>query len=121
MAEPKQFSNTTLDGFGNAAQIGRSASFTDGQMITFVLSDANGSGSAFSASNGANDMVKMYVNGSLTNTFTGLDLDTADQYLSFHAAGTETYIDNLSITAIPEPGAALLGGLGMLALLRRRR
>lgn len=33
------------------------------------------------------------------------------------------YIDNLtlSVEAIPEPSAALLGGLGLLALLRRRR
>lgn len=31
------------------------------------------------------------------------------------------WIDNVSVTAIPEPGAALLGGIGMLALLRRRR
>lgn len=30
-------------------------------------------------------------------------------------------IDNFSLTAVPEPGSALLGGLGMLALLRRRR
>ncbi|QTN32226.1 hypothetical protein HZ994_07745 [Akkermansiaceae bacterium] len=29
--------------------------------------------------------------------------------------------DEIAITAIPEPSAALLGGLGMLALLRRRR
>jgi hypothetical protein len=29
--------------------------------------------------------------------------------------------DDFSITTIPEPSAALLGGLGMLALLRRRR
>jgi hypothetical protein len=30
-------------------------------------------------------------------------------------------IDNFSLTAVPEPSAALLGGLGMLALLRRRK
>ncbi len=30
-------------------------------------------------------------------------------------------IDNVLVTAIPEPSAALLGGLGLLALLRRRR
>lgn len=34
------------------------------------------------------------------------------------ASGT---VDNFSLTVIPEPSAALLGGLGMLALLRRRR
>jgi hypothetical protein len=107
--------------FSNGGGIGSSANFTDGQLITLVLSDATGSGSAFSASNGANDIVKMYVNGSLTNTFTGLNLDATDQYISFHANNTVANIDNLTITAIPEPGAALLGGLGMLALLRRRR
>jgi hypothetical protein len=30
-------------------------------------------------------------------------------------------LDNIQLTVIPEPSAALLGGLGMLALLRRRR
>lgn len=35
--------------------------------------------------------------------------------------GTVAAIDNLRFTAIPEPSAALLGGLGMLCLLLRRR
>jgi hypothetical protein len=36
-------------------------------------------------------------------------------------SAAQVKIDNFSLTAVPEPGAALLGGLGMLALLRRRR
>lgn len=35
--------------------------------------------------------------------------------------GNNSTFDNLSVTVIPEPSAALLGALGMLALLRRRR
>jgi hypothetical protein len=40
---------------------------------------------------------------------------------TFNQARFAGEIDNLSVTLIPEPGAALLGGLGLLALLRRRR
>jgi hypothetical protein len=36
-------------------------------------------------------------------------------------SSTQVKIDNFSLTAVPEPRAALLGGLGLLALLRRRR
>ena len=113
--------NGATQQFSNGPDIGSSATFTDGQLITFIISDASGSGSAFSDSNGANDIVKMYVNGSLTNEFTGLNLDATDQFISFHADKTVANIDNLSITAIPEPSAALLGSLGLLALLRRKR
>jgi hypothetical protein len=46
-------------------------------------------------------------------------------FLGVDNGGTHTAIDNLSINgtfgAVPEPSAALLGGLGLLALLRRRR
>lgn len=35
--------------------------------------------------------------------------------------GITTAIDNFSLTVVPEPSAALLGGLGLIALLRRRR
>jgi uncharacterized protein (TIGR03382 family) len=38
------------------------------------------------------------------------------------AADVRSYVDNIEITSsIPEPSSALLGGLGALALLRRRR
>lgn len=35
--------------------------------------------------------------------------------------GREVLIDSISYSVIPEPSSALLGGIGMLALLRRRR
>jgi hypothetical protein len=35
--------------------------------------------------------------------------------------GNTSAIDNFSLTVIPEPSVALLGGLGVIALLRRRR
>lgn len=36
-------------------------------------------------------------------------------------ASSYTYLDNASLSVVPEPGSAFLGGLGLLALLRRRR
>jgi MYXO-CTERM domain-containing protein len=38
---------------------------------------------------------------------------------SWDSAGSDRY--SVSITAVPEPGSALLGAFGLLALLRRRR
>jgi hypothetical protein len=37
------------------------------------------------------------------------------------AGAIATAFDNVRFEVIPEPSAALLGGLGLLALLRRRR
>ena len=42
-------------------------------------------------------------------------------FSGFSLSNAVTQIDNVQISAIPEPAAALLGGLGLLALLRRRR
>lgn len=109
--------------FSNGNAIGSSATFTDGDLIKFVVSNAAGTGSAFN-NDGANDTVAMYVDGTLTNTFTGLTLDAADQFISFMADSTAAQIDNLSIFAVPEPSTALLaglGGLGLLGLLYRKR
>lgn len=43
--------------------------------------------------------------------------------INFGVSAAQLYLDNVSVTAtpIPEPAAALLGGLGLLGLLRRRR
>ena len=42
-------------------------------------------------------------------------------YLGFSSSSANGTISNFSLTVIPEPSAALLGALGALALLRRRR
>ena len=106
--------NGATQQFSNGPEIGSSATFTDGQLITFVISNADETGSAFN-SDGASDVVKMYVGGTLTNTFTGLDLDTADQFISFHANGTVASIDNLSITATAPPPPTISGTWANLA------
>lgn len=78
-------------------------------------------------------LVRWYSNAVTTITYTvsGADLLAAGvQYVGWitDRAGTvnlngsaQVKIDNFSLSAVPEPGSALLGGLGMLALLRRRR
>jgi MYXO-CTERM domain-containing protein len=45
------------------------------------------------------------------------------RFNNYRPANTQSWsvIDNVTITPIPEPAAALLGGLGLLGLLRRRR
>lgn len=65
--------------------------------------------------------------GTVTNTtannvrvvsLTGMGYDGTNGKIFFGGSGT---FDNLNVTVIPEPSAALIGGLGMLCLLRRRR
>lgn len=58
-------------------------------------------------------------------SFTGLSTDGAGNLvMTGTGAGSRTdiaVVSALQLTAVPEPSAALLGGLGLLALLRRRR
>jgi len=106
--------------YAGGTEIGNTITFTDGDLFTYVISNAAGTGSAFDGS--GNSVVKFYVNNALQQTFTGLTFGANDGYINMEATGNANgFYDNLSIQTIPEPGAALLGGLGMLALLRRRR
>ncbi len=56
-------------------------------------------------------------------TVTGFSLDSASIYFGFGTTASPVYFDNISITGntlIPEPSITLLGGIGLLLLLRRR-
>lgn len=50
-----------------------------------------------------------------------LRITSMDANLGTNAWQRTAMVDNFVVTAVPEPGAALLGGLGLLAMLRRRR
>jgi hypothetical protein len=39
----------------------------------------------------------------------------------FTADGEKLFVNAINVLAVPEPGAALVGSLGLLVLLRRRR
>ena len=107
--------------YAAGSEIGSTITFADGDLITYVISDASGTGSAFDAGTG-NAMVKFYRNNQLQRTFTGLTFGANDGFINMEAAGNVNGLfDNLSVQVIPEPSAALLGGLGLLAMLRRRR
>lgn len=86
----------------------RSQTLTAGNTsgsLTYL--QTNGSGISLGAVSGS------YIIG----TFTA---DTSTQSITLNA-NSSTQLNALQLRAIPEPSAALLGGLGLLALARRRR
>ncbi len=87
------------------------------------------------APNGTNDTVTLFksdTNNNITSfsqiSTVSVDVDES-QFTTLHIAGQQiSSIDEIrfgttlaSVGVIPEPSTALLGGLGFLALLRRRR
>lgn len=88
----------------------------------------------FSGSYALNDLVFILGNDgtdAITGIFTGLSqgaiaasyggFDWEISYLADTAGGTFLGGNDIALRAIPEPGAALLAGLSLMALLRRRR
>jgi hypothetical protein len=123
----QQTLNAQVYDYTGAAQTEFNDSYAsyNSDLFTILLSNTAGTGSAF---NGNGSVAKFYVGGNLVNTATLGQLGVGDGYLTFATlAGNggfgygQANFDNLNVSVIPEPSAALLGGLGMLALLRRRR
>ena len=67
-----------------------------------------------------NQFTNTYDAASLTS-FVGQALTIRVGWALGSTSGTQSKLDNVTLTSIPEPTAALLGGLGLLSLLRRRR
>lgn len=72
----------------------------------------------------ANDTADLWLG--TTKVLNGVGVQTSTQSISdlkfiFDGGSGTIGIDNLVINAIPEPSAALLGAIGAIALLRRRR
>ncbi|TAE73069.1 MAG: hypothetical protein EAZ65_02715 [Verrucomicrobia bacterium] len=114
--------NGQIQAFNNGAVVGGINNFSLASAgintITLTFSGLDGTGSPF-AGNGTRVNISDGTNSWNANLDTGLTTET----ISFgtFGNGTRGFVDNLSISTVPEPAVSLLGGLGLLALLRRRR
>lgn len=105
--------------------------FTVGQkyLVQFVIADtrsfANGATVSLQGVSGvtgnSTSAQYAYQTGEYLVVNAEFTADSASTAWKSITGGTGEQINAIRIVAIPEPSAALLGGLGMLALLRRRR
>lgn len=75
--------------------------------------DFNGTGDGTTLTGAAQNFTA-----SISGTGSALDLRMS---VSVDSGDEDFAVDNFAVSSIPEPSSALLGGLGVLALLRRRR
>jgi autotransporter-associated beta strand protein len=125
LGDSSTFTHEVLGGGADAdlANVSGSLILTEGTVLDLVQLGTYTVGDRFTLFG--------YETGSLTGTFAGLE--DGDEFTAAGGDWKILYDDDtaginggtgtsfVTITAIPEPRAALLGGLGLLALLRRRR
>ncbi len=127
---------TTASFFNNSAapwMLWRPSSASAANEVTTFLGTGTGGGASEGAFTGTAtfDIVlnteatawtaEWFVNGTSVRTETYGTNPTITHIGLGRENGQSSDFSNFSLTQIPEPSSALLGGLGMLALLRRRR
>lgn len=94
----------------------------DWQSGGFVISGANGGASVAPADlSGDPDFRNLTRPDALGKTYHVLDGVVDGSGVFEFSTTTEGYLNGFQISQIPEPSIAVLGGLGLLGLLRRRR
>lgn len=88
------------------------------QSYEIILSGSNGAGSAF---NGNGSLLQYYANGVLLGSQSLAQLTAGEGYLGFGSDSQIVGIDDLAISAVPEPGTFGIMGGGLLTLLTLRR
>lgn len=110
-----QTRNSTVATGNAAVGIGLTAGSTHGVRMEWTASSRTAKFLFDLGNDGTYDPALTYSSAVTAGTFTG----TNSQLVL--GGGNGLVFDNIVVSTIPEPTAALLGGLGVLALLRRRR
>jgi hypothetical protein len=101
---------TVTSGGATNTTVGANTQYQGSYLVTRT---ATGIETLFTLSDGVTTLYSVAAN--TTTTFTNFNT------VAMRVSEGTVLFDNVQVTFIPEPSAALLGGLGLLALLRRRR